>query len=275
MRIWFWFCLISSFSVSAIAKVYPTQDMKDILSNQNSRRLEQISQATVALIRTDDDNFLNPKKFGDIYKFCSEEKFLEQKLFSYCSGTLIAENKVLTAGHCIRDLKDCDQIRIAFDYFENNDIDRIKSHEIMKCKKILSWSKPVSQIQFVDYAVIELEKPVVDRKPISLNLNSKVKDHIYSMGHPLGLPMKLVQGFLNEDDHKINLFNLKSSFFKAHMSSHPGLSGSGVYNQDLELSGILVRGESNIERDGLCSRVRTCDTQDCPWVHIQKLPKLR
>jgi V8-like Glu-specific endopeptidase len=270
--------LIGLTSLVAFGSDFPMLDVKQVLSQQSQPRLEQIAKATAALLRTDDDHFLNPKKFGDIYKFCSEEKFLEQNLFSYCSGTLIAKNKILTAGHCVRSLKDCSDIRIAFDYFENADIPKIQSGKILKCKKISAWSKPVSQVQLIDYAVIELEQDVLDRQPIVMSnslQNSQQQDRIYSVGHPLGLPMKLVQGYFNSADKKADLLTPRSAYRPAHMNSHPGLSGSGVYNENLELSGILVRGEANIERDGMCSRIRTCDTQDCPWVHIQKLPKLK
>ena len=136
----------------------------------------------------------------------------------------------------------------------------------------------MSQVQLIDYAVIELEQDVLDRQPIVMSnslQNSQQQDRIYSVGHPLGLPMKLVQGYFNSADKKADLLTPRSAYRPAHMNSHPGLSGSGVYNENLELSGILVRGEANIERDGMCSRIRTCDTQDCPWVHIQKLPKLK
>ncbi len=268
-------CFFSLIYVVASAEVFPVLDAKDLLKVENNPRLEQIAKATVALLRTDDDNFLNPKTFGDVYNFCSQESFLDQKLFSYCSGTLIENNKILTAGHCIRDLKDCNAIRIAFDYFGNSDVNRIKSHKILKCKKITAWSKPVSQTQLIDYAVIELERPVFDRKPIVMNVNSKLQDRIFSMGHPLGLPMKLVHGFISSEDAHVNQSKPDSSYTSAHMNSHPGLSGSGVYNHQFELAGILVRGESNIERDGICSRLRSCETQDCPWVQIQKLPKLQ
>ncbi len=268
-----WF--LNLFLTIASAEIFPVHDAKDVLQSGQNPRLEQIAQATVALLRTDDDNFLNPKTFGDVYKFCSQESFLDQKLFSYCSGTLIEKNKILTAGHCVRDLKDCKAIRVAFDYFGNSDVDRIKSHKILKCKKITAWSKPVSQTQLVDYAVIELDKPVLDRKPIVMNIHSRLQDRLFSMGHPLGLPMKLVQGFISSEDVQVNQSKPDSSYTSAHMNSHPGLSGSGVYNQQFELAGILVRGEANIERDGFCSRLRSCETQDCPWVQIQKLPKLQ
>ena len=80
--------LIGLTSLVAFGSDFPMLDVKQVLSQQSQPRLEQIAKATAALLRTDDDHFLNPKKFGDIYKFCSEEKFLEQNLFSYCSGTL-------------------------------------------------------------------------------------------------------------------------------------------------------------------------------------------
>lgn len=262
-------------SLRALAIVYSVTDVEQTLSSLGQRQ-HQIAAATVALLRTDDDNFLNPKIFGEVYNFCSSELYLQQKLFSYCSGTLISNNKILTAGHCVRNLADCSQIRIAFDYTSNEKILEIKddSKNLYKCKRIAVWSQPKALVQLIDYAVIELDRPVTDRKPIQPNFNAKIQSDILAVGHPLGLPMKFVSGYVDAEDQNFNSTNSKSSYMKAHMNTHPGLSGAGVYNKNLELAGILVRGEANIERDGKCSRIRRCEAGDCPWAEVQKLPKL-
>jgi V8-like Glu-specific endopeptidase len=258
-------------------------EMKDVITSSSSEnpstksKLQKIFSATAALLRTDDASFIQPFSLDDAYNFCSNNPFLQQKMFSYCSGTLISKNKILTAGHCIRSLSDCKNIRIAFDYYENKDIERIKyaSGGMYKCKKIMTWSKPILQKQLIDYAVIELDRDVVGRDPVEYNDKHKIHDKIISAGHPLGLPMKYLGGYLTESDQKLNQQNILAPFIKVHMNSHPGLSGSGVYNDKYELSGILVRGESNIEKDGHCSRIRNCDKDDCTWADIQKLPKLQ
>ena len=135
MKLFFLICILNLSSIATLAEVFPVVDAKDVFRGDQGPRLEQIASATVALLRTDDDNFLNPKTFGDVYKFCTQESFLDQKLFSYCSGTLIDKNKILTAGHCVRGLKDCKAIRVAFDYFGNSDVDRIKSNKLRKIKR--------------------------------------------------------------------------------------------------------------------------------------------
>ncbi len=258
-------------------------EMKDVAIDQSSvnlpvnLKLQKIFSATAALLRTDDISFEQQLTLGDGYNFCSNNQFLQQKLFSYCSGTLISKNQILTAGHCIRNLPDCKSIRVGFDFFENKDIQRIKfqTGEMYKCKKIIAWSKPLPQQQLIDYAIIELDRDVVDREPVEYNFKNIISDRVVSVGHPLGLPMKYLGGFLDESDKKINAENKSAPFIKVHMNSYPGLSGSGVYNEKYELSGILVRGESNIEPDGKCSRLRNCEKDDCTWAEVQKLPKLQ
>ena len=48
-------------------------------------------------------------------KLCKNEKFLNQPSGANCTGFLIAEDKLLTAGHCVSFDSDCEEFYWVFD----------------------------------------------------------------------------------------------------------------------------------------------------------------
>lgn len=234
-------------------------------------KIDEIKKATVSIIKNDKLRSDKLFRLGEQYRFCVKENFEEQRLWSNCSGTLIAKNIILTAGHCVLSSADCKKLNFVFDYNSDNEIEKIQQdkNRIFKCKRLLYTSKPVPGVQLKDYAVVELDRDVQNIKPIAYSSDKldQIED-IISVGHPLGLPKKIVKGFVDSED----LQNTGAHFYKSHMSTHAGLSGAGVYNSNLNLIGVLVRGGAAMEPDdGRCLRVKSCDLQSCPWAEVQKL----
>lgn len=266
---------ILSFSLSILlySSAAQTQEYGLMASDEtNSDHLETIKKATVAIVENEKIQSTEIFTFGETYKFCSQQKFENEKLWSNCSGVLISKNVVLTAGHCLQSLN-CPDKSFVFDYRSNGDIPRIQidKNQIYNCKKVLYWSKPVLQKQLKDFALIQLDRDVTDRPAIVLSKMSLSRaENIFSIGHPLGLPLKISNGYVTEKNAAQNKIS-KKPFYAAQMSSHPGLSGGGVYNSDQRLIGLLVRGESNLEKDNHCVYVKSCDKSSCPWAEVQKL----
>ena len=48
---------------------------------------------------------------------CEDRRFADQPIWGDCSGTLIAPDLVLTAGHCVETQRECEGVQFAFDYF--------------------------------------------------------------------------------------------------------------------------------------------------------------
>ncbi len=239
-----------------------------------SDRLELIKKATAAIVTTENLRLKEIPSLNEIYKFCGVEKYLEQKLWANCSGVLISKDIILTAGHCIASHTQCPEKSFVFDFLTNDDIPRLQSNlkNVFQCKKVIFWSQPILQKNLVDFALIQLDRSVDGRTPIKLSVDPLTKaQDIFASGHPLGLPLKISVGYVSQKNAEANLLPGKS-FYSSQMASHPGLSGAGVYNSDQNLVGLLVRGESNIESDdGRCQRIKTCDSENCPWAEIQKL----
>lgn len=244
-------------------------------SSASGADLEKIKNSTVAIISEEKMRADKLFKLGEQYRFCSRENFAEQSLWSNCSGTLIADDVILTAGHCVLNEAQCKTLNFVFNYLTDTDILRLKADasQVYRCKKLIYSSKPVPSQQLKDYALVQLDRKVIGREVISLSAQQLAKkDSIFSVGHPLGLPMKVSKGFTTPEDADDNLKNTKRDFYKTKMLTHAGLSGAGVYNSNLALVGVLVRGDAGMQADdGRCTRMRSCEASDCPWAEVQKL----
>ena len=47
---------------------------------------------------------------------CKSERFSQQPTAAYCSGFLVGEDLLVTAGHCIENANDCSNYKWVFDY---------------------------------------------------------------------------------------------------------------------------------------------------------------
>lgn len=200
---------------------------------------------------------------------CKEEKFASQPTASDCTGFLIAEDLLVTAGHCAvkmgetvvnESTYECETHSWVFDYREGDGPDTLNlknfdSSKIYGCSKVIHgvWEEEN------DFALIQLDRKVLDRKPLKLSRNGSVKRNtpLFVIGHPSGLPLKYADG--------AKVFDVKKDYFSTNLDVFGGNSGSPVFNKHtLEVEGILVRGDVDYvevtKDDGsFCLKVNHCD----------------
>ena len=203
--------------------------------------------------------------FGEALGLCPGEKFSEQPIGAFCSGTLVGKDLVLTAGHCITDEAKCADTKFVFGY----NIDgagraantTVPSRDVYGCKKIVgrdldkeyggyiglavNIAKAILNVAGPDYAVVQLDRPVEGREPLKINRKLfsglKESDPVFIIGHPVGLPVKVA------GDAKVMDTGIKA-FFTADLDSFGGNSGSAVFNaRTNEIEGILVRGSNDFK----------------------------
>lgn len=229
--------------------IYGVDNRQDVYEYQN-RDVTKVARSTVALIKSNkisasgDQFVIDETSYASKMNLCTGEKFADQPAAAFCSGFLVAPNRIVTAGHCITSIADCENVRFVFDYKMINKSRAQKNFiasQIYSCSKVLGWKK---EDNGADFALVELDRDVVDREPLILSSNSKLKPKtdLLVIGHPSGLPTKITDGA------RVRNVLKDSSYFTANLDTYGGNSGSAVFNSEtLEVEGILVRGEKDFD----------------------------
>ena len=173
---------------------------------------------------------------GEYFNLCSQEKFRDQLSAANCSGFLIDTDLLVTAGHCITSLSDCEDNYWVFDYLENTT--QVETNQLYSCKEIVSQQLDGIDL---DYAVIRLDRVVSDRAALRFRTQGTIADNtdLVVIGHPSGLPQKIAGGATVKD-------NQQENYFSANLDTFGGNSGSPVFNALTgRVEGILVRGDTD------------------------------
>jgi len=243
--------------------IYGEDNRRDVFEEKNPKYLE-LARATAAKVPT---LFMRTVGKDVVFRtmtlvdrgICASEKFSNQTTVSMCSGFLVGPKTLVTAGHCIKNANDCKNFRWVFDYAVTSK-DQLKvtvtPKSVYSCKKVISQKFDDSQ----DYAVIELDREVKDRKPLSFRKSGTVSPgaSLVVIGNPSGLPTKIADGAKVRD--------LDTHWFTANLDTFAGNSGSAVINTEtLEVEGILVRGEEDYVDDSSrgCKIAKVCPDSEC------------
>jgi V8-like Glu-specific endopeptidase len=246
------------------AKLHPNAKLKE-LSKSVAGRLRKSSAEIV-----DGQLILENKTLEESMGVCSSERFATQKTVTECTGFLIADDLLVTAGHCVRTNMECANFSWVFDF--HSDVESIPTSKIYDCKEIVAQEFNASN----DFAVLRLDRKVEGRTPLKLRkegtLNPAQDGALAVIGHPSGLPLKIeATGILRD-------VNEGHDFFIAELDTYGGNSGSPVFNlRTNEVEGILVRGERDYVMDMAqgCAVSNVCEPGSCRGEDVQKITSVR
>lgn len=266
-------CLVfATAAMSSTKVVYGVDNRKEYY--QVNSFYKKLADATAGMIEN-----IDLLEMGDMYAItsnvtlkqteglCEGEKFASQPLAPLCSGFLVGEDTLVTAGHCFESLGMpadvvCDNFSWVFDYHveEDGTVNKgnIDQSKIYKCAKVIE-SKFISFLN-LDYAVIKLDRKVTDRAPIAFRKEGKIAStsRLVVIGHPSGLPTKISDG-------GTILRNDKEETFTTTLDTFHGNSGSAVFDARTGMiEGILVSGKTDYTpvadgKGGMCQIVNVCD----------------
>jgi uncharacterized protein (TIGR03382 family) len=178
---------------------------------------------------------------NQVLPLCAGERFLAQPTAADCTGVLIDDDLVLTAGHCIDNDAQCTDFAFVFDYFERapGEMEQVNSSDLYSCRELLVRSvSAAGGGGQVDFAVVRLDRPALSRKPVKLRISALKKDEpLFSVGYPSGLPAKVDQGARVIDPR-----GAMGDYFLLNSDTFAGSSGSGIFDANRQLVGVLVRG---------------------------------
>ena len=184
---------------------------------------------------------LKVRNFGEIFNLCQCEPFREQPIAAgrLCTGFLIDDDIVATAGHCANK-KNVSQLRIIFGYKLQNpsqQVNKIPIENVYQGKKIVARQYD-RDVKGKDWALIRLDRKVDNRPVLRLSGDPALSPRpVYVLGYPCGLPLKYASGAWVKCVYDRS--------FGADLDVYSGNSGSPVFDAEThEVLGMIVHGNS-------------------------------
>jgi len=190
---------------------------------------------------------LSGSPLGEGRGLCEGEAFLEQPAVASCSATLIDDDLVLTAGHCVDAVACADQRYVFGWYYESPGVLReLEDASVYACAEVVAFELSGRN----DFAIVRLDR-AAPGPPVAVRTGPIAVDEVVSLaGYPLGVPMKVVEG------GAVTGIRSATTFF-ARLDAHPGNSGSGVLDSELRVVGELTAGPiSAFDDGGTCTVLR-------------------
>lgn len=261
--------------------VFGTDDRVELYST--SAQWQEIGRSIAGKV-----SFENAQKVGSSWqlngvplnrKECPGGRFAEQITVPSCTGFLAKPNILITAAHCIKSELDCTDYYWVFEFALRNSGEssasytNVEDNRVYKCKKILA--RKFANFGDVDYAVLELDRPVENRKPLQLGFNFPLTEGqaLVNIGHSTGLPLKF------KDSAKIIGFTPNGQAIDTDVDAFQGDSGSPVF--DAETGTVLsITSHGHVdhykEPGSTCRSVKVCKPGDkCHLSTSSKISNLK
>ena len=204
----------------------------------------------------------NVGTLGAVKNLCEGERFHAQPKIGYCSGTLIDDDLVLTAGHCVDDANDCANTRLLFRslYLSSDELVDLSIRDLYECQEVVTRLNNGGG----DYAIFRLDRPVegnLEPAPVKEGdalLSSGTQ--LALVGGPNGIPIKTdLEGTVTRPGDPSTRI-----FFGLSVDAFGGNSGSALYNALGEIEGILVQGRTDYSFDQTdqCFRVNQIEVDE-------------
>lgn len=252
--------------------IYGSDDRLDLYQVDDTK-LRAAADATVALFSASDVTLAGGKAklavtpYGSGMGLCPDEPFYSQVNGAFCSGSLIAPDIIMTAGHCVRSASACQGTKFVFGFgvtAKNVMPTSVAASDVYSCQKMIAREEVGTG---ADYALIKLDRAVAGHKPLALNKTGVIANGtpVLVIGHPAGLPTKIAGGAKVRDASP-------NGYFIANLDTYGGNSGSAVFNAtNLLVEGILVRGEVDYVSRGSCRVSNQCADAACRGEDVTKL----
>jgi MYXO-CTERM domain-containing protein len=232
--------------------VYGDDDRVEVFNHPDAELRRIAEESIVALIpdfRISEDpdsdgiyGLVDPVSLEDLRGLCADELFGNQPTAASCSGVLIDDDLVLTAGHCIDSRMHCDAYTYVFNYHldDPTHLAEIRDEDVYSCARVVSQESPLGSDYTPDFAIVQLDRPVEGvHAPASIRPATPLEEQerLAMIGFGSGLPAKIDSGGTVADPRADRL-----DFFVANVDAFQGHSGSATFDSEHRLAGILIGG---------------------------------
>ncbi len=233
------------------AVVYGTDDRVEVFNHPDADLRRIAEESILALIPTfrisrepDGSYSLFTQSLEDLRGLCDDELFGNQPTAASCSGVLIHDDLILTAGHCIDEHTPCDSYSYVFNYYldEPNSLAVIRDEDVYSCARVVAQGTAPPDGLTPDFAIIQLDRPVEGAHSAASIRPATPFDEQESLamiGFGSGLPAKIDSGGAVADP-RADRFD----FFIANVDAFQGHSGSATFDSEHRLAGILIGGRT-------------------------------
>ncbi len=255
-----WYLL---FPIAASASIYGEDDRAEVYEHQNQALVEVARTSLVAMGRglppqCDQQYETN----GDSRDLCPGEMFEEQPVIAACSATIVDDDLVLTAAHCVPDQATCDDVWFSGGvyYDDAESLHPVGASDVYKCVGIVVEAEG-------DAVVVQVDRPFQAPYVPALPAREAVEigDEVALMGFGGGIPAKIVSGC-----HVLGGSPARPEF---NCDMLPGNSGSPMLTPEGELWGVLHAGAGSYVPDGDC-RVPMVYTEEGLLPDLPTAPQL-
>ncbi len=233
--------------------------------------LLKLADSTVGFFRGSNVIFEGDKaklvtnSYAKSYHLCKEEPFYDQVTGTFCSGSLVAPDIIMTAGHCITDDYSCKSAKFVFGFSVKTAgvmPAEVPAGDVYGCAELIG-----REHSGADWALIRLDRKVANHAPLKYNTQDTIKngDELLVIGHPSGLPTKVAGGATVRDASP-------KGYYVANLDTYAGNSGSAVFNARTgAIEGILVRGENDYIYKNDCRISNVCASDSCRGEDVTRL----
>lgn len=262
----------AGFARSADKVIYGADDRLDIYQVTDAKMLK-LADSTVGLFQGTDVTIdgnkakLATDSYSQSYGLCKEEPFYDQYTGAFCSGSLVAPDVIMTAGHCVKSDYSCKSTKFVFGFAVTKPgvtPSEVPASDVYSCAELIGREQVGTG---ADWALIRLDRKVTGHEPLKYDAQSSVKngDELVVIGHPAGLPTKVAGGATVRDASP-------NGYFVANLDTYGGNSGSAVFNAKTGIIvGILVRGENDYTYQNGCRVSNVCASDGCRGEDVTKL----
>jgi V8-like Glu-specific endopeptidase len=240
---------------TSAALIYGVDQRVDLYAATSAQMRALATESAVALVdpnhlvrSADGGAAVSAPTLGETYNLCTSERFREQPAAARCSGVVVDDRLVLTAGHCVREDASCGDDLWVFNYALSvpDGPPTLSRDDIYRCAAIPVRVRGTDgEGRRWDYAFVELDRPVVPPRraaPLAEAPVAAGPGQVSVIGFPGGLPVKI--------DASVDVLDARADaldYFTMDSDTFDRSSGSGVFDASNHLAGVFVRGDTDYE----------------------------